>query len=121
MSIQNLLRDFIAQLDGIEHTTGNPSNSLDSVDAGLVPAIASNADHSDGERMVPPLQANLELLKKATGVESVYDEEHDCGCQGSCECDGEDYETEEDQLGDITRLAGIPAVAVIQSASPNPF
>jgi hypothetical protein len=108
-------------LDGVEHTTGNPSNALDSVDAGLVPVVANNADHSEQGVMIPPLQAKLELLKRATDVPNVYDgmdEEHDCGCQGPCECD--DY-AEEDQVSDIKRLAGVPVAAVIELSDDEPL
>ena len=46
---------------------------------------------------IPPLQLKIELLKKATGVESVYDE------------DGEEEETQHhyDDLAAIKRNAGI--------------
>jgi hypothetical protein len=117
MKIQDLFRSMLDQMDGMEHTTGNPSNALDSVEAGLVPVVADNTDASEQSTMIPPLQASLELLKKATGVDNAYDEEGGCGCEEApCGCEGgsEDY-AEEDGLGDITRLAGIPAITIVQA------
>jgi hypothetical protein len=49
--------------------------------------------------MVPPLQAKLELLKKATGVENVYD--------GG------------DELDDIKKLTGIQAVVQHEASEDN--
>ena len=51
--------------------------------------------------MVPPLQAKLELLKKATGVDSHYDSE------GS------------DELDDIKKLTGIKAVIQQEAGEDN--
>jgi hypothetical protein len=117
MKIQDLFRAMLDQMDGMEHTTGNPSNALDSVEGGLVPVVADNTDASEQSTMIPPLQASLELLKKATGVDNAYDEKGGCGCEEQpCGCEGgsEDY-AEEDGLGDITRLAGIPAITIVQA------
>ncbi len=52
-------------------------------------------------KMIPPLQQNLELLKKSVGVDSEYDE--DCGC-------GDDDEPE-DELDAIKRIAGIKLIS----------
>jgi hypothetical protein len=46
----------------------------------------------DAEKFVPPLQAKIELLKKATGVASTYDGEGEKG---------------EDELSRIKQMAGI--------------
>ena len=55
---------------------------------------------------IPPLQLKIELLKKATGVESVYDE------------DDEDEETQHhyDDLAAIKRNAGIDTNPVVLDA-----
>lgn len=44
----------------------------------LEPVEVDNTDNTEVSTMVPPLQQKLELLKKATGVESHYDEETPC-------------------------------------------
>jgi hypothetical protein len=85
----------IEQLDGIGHTTGNPVNSLDSLE--MEPVAVDNTDHTDSTTMIPK-------------------PEHDCGCNGECECHDEhgvDYEEEDgDELEDIQHLAGIPIAVV---------
>jgi hypothetical protein len=111
-------------LDGVEHTTGNPSNALDSVDAGLVPVVADNTDHAEADVMIPPLQAKLELLKRATDVPNIYNDmepEHDCGCSGECECDDNADYAEEDEVSGIKRLAGVPVTAIFTAADDEPF
>jgi hypothetical protein len=118
MKIQDLFRSMLDQMDGVEHTTGNPSNALDSVEGGLVPVVADNTDASEQSTMIPPLQATLELLKKATGVDNAYGEEGGCGCQDG----SEDYADEVDELGDIQRLAGFPQEPIVAIASNSiPF
>jgi hypothetical protein len=120
MKIQDVLRNLIDTLDNTEHTTGNPSNALDSVEGGLVQVAADNTDNTESGVMVPPLQAALELQKRDAGVDSFYDEEG-CGCDQPCECSSEDYADETDELSDITRLAGFPQepiVAITTSSTP---
>jgi hypothetical protein len=63
-----------------------------------------NTDHTDQTVMVTPLQQKLELLKKAAGVGSVYDDE----CAG-----------EEDELDALRKNAGIKAVVVDTLADGN--
>ena len=126
MRIQDLFRQMLDTLDGVEHTTGNPSNAVDSVDAGLVPVVANNTDASEADVMIPPLQAKLELLKRATDVPNVYDEmgDDECGCgQTPCGCGGSypDYESEEDELDGIKRLAGVPVTAIFTAGEDGPL
>lgn len=64
--------------------------------------------------MVAPLQQKLELLKKAAGVDNMYDGEEECcdACgQTPCGC-------ESDELDVMKRNAGIP-VAIQVSAEDN--
>jgi hypothetical protein len=120
MKIQDILRGLLDTLDNVEHTTGNPSNALDSVEGGLVPVVHDNTDNTEAEVMVPPLQAALELQKREAGIDSFYDEEGGCGCDQPCDCDSnsEDYADEGGELSDITRLAGTPIIAVTTSGTP---
>jgi hypothetical protein len=56
-----------------------------------------------GGIMVPPLQQKMELLKKISGVDSVYDH-------------GESSEeSQEDELSIIKRNAGIPMLTMVAS------
>jgi hypothetical protein len=61
--------------------------------------------------MIPPLQLKIELLKKATGVENVYDEP-----------DSEDTEQYSyDELEHIKRNAGISVVALDALGDDEPL
>jgi hypothetical protein len=75
----------------------------------LEPVAVDNTDNTETTIMVPPLQAKLELLKKATGVESHYDE--------ATPCDS----AEDAELALIKQRAGVPVVAVAELADDEPF
>ena len=107
MKIQDILRQLIDKLDGADNT------EADAVD---------NVDHESGDVMIPPLQAKLELLKRATGVPNVYDEEcPECGCS-PCDCDHTDgYEHEDDELDSIKHLAGVPVTAIFTAGEDGPL
>ena len=62
------------------------------------------------EVMVPPLQQKIELMKKLSGVESVYDETP-CECEGECICGAKNESTDEEELAILKKNAGL-AVAV---------
>jgi len=47
----------------------------------LEPVDVKNADGTEADIMVPPLQAKLELLKKAVDVDSFYDGGEECATQ----------------------------------------
>lgn len=60
----------------------------------------SNDEQGDPySTMTSPLQQKLELLKKAAGVESAYDDDEECGCDGA------------DPLDQMKKMAGIQVVA----------
>jgi hypothetical protein len=120
------IKDLLSNLEAIEaHTTGNPANSLDSVDAGQVEVEVVPVVTTDMNIMVPPLQASLELLKRATDIPNFYNKEEElaaseddyadeeetsgCGCEAPCDCDSA-------EISDIQRLAGVPMAAIFQAA-----
>ena len=76
--------------------------SVDYEPEGGVDADCDLAQQPD-DVFIPPLQLKIELLKKATGVESVYDD------------DGEEGETQHhyDDLAAIKRNAGIDVSPVV--------
>lgn len=64
-------------------------------------------DNTEVTTMVPPLQAKLELLKKATGVDNYYDEETPCDS------------AEDAELALMKQRAGIaPAIIVASDDEP---
>jgi hypothetical protein len=97
MNIAELLRGLADKLDGIEQdgTDDAPKQT------GLNPVGDIQGGDTDTTKMVPPLQAKLELLKKATGVDNVYDNE------------------EPDELDDIKKLTGIKAVIAQEAGEDN--
>lgn len=90
-------------------------------DTGAVPAEVMPKDTYDnpqaegnteaGEVFLPPLQMKLELLKKATGVDNVYDEE----------AAEEDESHSYDELEHIKRNAGISVVAIDALGDDEPL
>ena len=77
--------------------------------AELAPVEVDNTDNTETTTMVPPLQAKLELLKKASGVENHYD---DTPCDSA----------EDAELALMKQRAGIPVLAVHELADDDgPF
>lgn len=74
MNITDILRTLIDKLEQIE-------NDHDDAD------VLSNNDVEDNnnEKMMPPLQQKQELLKKAVGVDSEYDDNSDDSCEPDIE------------------------------------
>jgi len=95
MKIADLINDLEALL-GKHKSSMMPDdgaeNSHPHAELHAVTDVDDNGDDGvDSHTMVPPLQQKLELLKKAAGVPSMFD-------QG------------EDELDDIKKLTGIKAV-----------
>lgn len=76
-------------------SAGEPVDNVDNQDAG-----------ADDDIMIPPLQLKTELLKRAVGVDNVYDDQRadevsdeDCGCA-------------DNEIARMKQMAGIPVAAV---------
>lgn len=83
MNISEILRALLDKLEAIEGGDMEPEQ-----------------EPSAEPKMMPPLTQKTELLKKAVGVDSEFDEvESDCGCDDSASFD--------DELADIKKRAGI--------------
>ena len=101
MKAAEILRKLADMIDThSDQETATPVN-------GLEPVEVDNTDNTETTVMVPPLQAKLELLKKATGVDSHYDEP----------CDS----AEDAELELMKQRAGVPVVAVSEMADDEPF
>lgn len=73
--------------------------------------VQSTDDAGETGVFMPPLQTNIELMKKATGVDNVIDDEE---AESECGCDDFDDEWQEmavdpdDELQAIRKNAGLP-------------
>ena len=107
MNIADILRK-IADIADTQADPGRPDDKIQNpAELGAVPAgpygdgveAPENQDAAvDDEVMIPPLQLKLELLKRAVGVDNVYDEERADEVHG---------DSQEDPLAAIKRNAGI--------------
>jgi hypothetical protein len=88
MNIAEILRSLADKIASVEQGGSASAHHLE-------PVEVDNTDHSDDAVMISPLQQKQELLKKAAGVESFYDEE---GAE------------ESDPLDIIKKNAGMPVV-----------
>lgn len=69
MKASEILRKLADKLDQVQDVQSDQPAI-----ARLTPVEVDNIDHTEsGEKMIPPLQQKIELLKKATGVESEFD------------------------------------------------
>ena len=96
MKMSDILRNLADKLDHIEGGDTSGDN-MGKEASDFQHDVHDGAESGDQEVelstvMVPPLQQKLELLKKATGVDNVYDDEG------------------HDELDDIKKLTGIKAV-----------
>jgi hypothetical protein len=81
---------------------GMPVDNPDNQDAG-----------EDDPVMIPPLQLKTELLKKAVGVDSVFD-------PGEPRAD-EAHDNQPDELDRLKRHAGVPVVAIAELGDDEPL
>lgn len=89
MKAAEILRSLADMID--QNSDSEQSSSVE-----LTPVEVSNDEQCDSAVMITPLQAKLELLKKSTGVDNVYD-------------------TESDDLDQIKKCAGISTASQIAS------
>lgn len=110
MNIAEILRkladiaDHNADAGRPDERIQNPAE-LGPVPGGLpVAPSASNDAGEDDEVMVPPLQLKLELLKRAVGVDNIYDDQR-----------ADDVEdSSNDEIMTLKKNAGVPMAAVME-------
>ena len=90
--------------------------------------IEGETELDENPVMIPPLQANLEMLKRATDLPNVYDDEEECDDEEGTMSFEFDDTPEDHELADIQRLAGIqsqppevPMAAIITLATNQSF
>jgi hypothetical protein len=110
MNIAEILRKLADVVDQAQDP-GRPDDSIQNpakLSATSVGQPVDNPDNQDaGEDdpvMIPPLQLKTELLKKAVGVDSVFD-------PGEPRAD-EAHDNQHDELEIIRRHAGVPMAAI---------
>ena len=113
MKASEILHGLAELLAGIE---GGQGQEIGQQTAATMTAVeVPNVDHTESGTFVPPLQAKIELLKKAVNVDSIYDQQgpdEDLTGQGS---------DNEDELARIKHMAGINPVAVDEAGSDEPL
>jgi ABC-type transporter Mla subunit MlaD len=117
MNISELLRGLADALSNIEQENNTSpeadsgvQNTTDHIDS-VKDQIQDNADKAEQAKddlgvFLPPLQAKLELLKRAVDVDNIYDEK--------------DAERGDD-LVQIKRLSGINPVAISELGDDEPL
>ena len=117
MKISDIFRKIADVIDHEEHA-GRPDAAiqnpaeLSAASAGLPVDHVDNADAgADDEVFVPPLQRKLELLKRAVGVDNVYDDQRADEVEGN----------NDDALAALKRNAGLAAVVQSEAADDEPL
>jgi hypothetical protein len=114
MKIADVLRQVADAIE--QQDAGEPDASIQNPAAlsavptgpygGEVDAPCNPDAGADDEVMIPPLQLKMELLKRAVGVDNVYD-------PGEPRED-ETHGGEDDEIQHIRRMAGVPVAAVME-------
>jgi hypothetical protein len=132
MKVADILRTLANNLEHAEGGTPDPRIQnpgalidVDIVDNGDAEkpspngTTASGNDREPEELFLPPLQQKQELLKKAVGVENVYDD----GRPGDASDENAEAPTpeEEDLLDRIKRMAGVPVAAIQELSNDEVF
>jgi hypothetical protein len=128
MRVAELLRSLLDVVDRAEVVDAVPTAHDDVQNLANPSDVPSNNIEDPHELYLPPLQMKLELLKKAVGVENVYDDGSDAE-QESCDEDDEyvgDPESEQDtdfesELAKIKKSAGINAGVMQELSNDEPL
>jgi hypothetical protein len=100
------LRKLADLIDMAQESPDKTKNDVGGNEDNFVDHVAIKSDET--EVMVPPLQQKIELLKKLSGVDSVYDKT--CDCEGECTCNAQAEPTDEEELELLKKNAGLAVV-----------
>jgi len=114
MKASEILHGLAELLAGLETDNGTTQAAAVPVSK-FTPNTQEPVSAQQGAVFVPPLQAKIELLKKAVDVDSIYDQ---CGEDGDLTGQGADNE---DELVRMRKMAGISAVVTDEAASDEPL
>jgi hypothetical protein len=129
MKVADILRTLANNLEHAEGGTPDPriQNPAELIDVEVVGdteqpspngTTASGNDKEPEDLFLPPLQQKQELLKKAVGVENVYD---DGGPEHQHQEQEEDNSAEQDIVDRIKQLSGVPIAAVQELSNDEVF
>jgi hypothetical protein len=133
MKIADILRTLAANL---EHAQGgapdpriqNPAQMIDVVAVADTDrpspngTTASGNDKAPENTFLPPLQQKQELLKKAVGVENVYDDGGPEHQHAEETADEDDMTAKRDDIVDrIKQLSGVPRAAIQELSNDDVF
>lgn len=114
MKASEILHGLAELLAGLENQQGQPGAEV-AVVSKFTPSNQEPESAEQAGTFVPPLQAKLELLKKAVNVDSIYDQngpDEDLTGQGA---------DNEDELARMRKMAGITPVVADEAASTDPL
>jgi hypothetical protein len=125
MKIAELLRAMLDQIDNAEVVAAVPHAHADVQNMASPEQVTVDSNVADPEDLfLPPLQMKLELLKKAVGVENVYDNGSDADQEEHSEVGAPDSESDtsfEQELSSIKRAAGINPVVMSELSDDEPL
>jgi hypothetical protein len=131
MKIADILRTLANNLDHASGGTPDPriQNPAELIDVAVVAdrdsdsspngVTAAGNDREPENLFLPPLQQKQELLKKAVGVENVYDDGQPAN-PSDANAQAPDPEAE-DILDRIKRMAGVPVAAIQELSNDEVF
>lgn len=122
MKISDVLRQLADVMDQAD--PGKPDPNIQNAAAmapvatgpygDAVAAVENQDAGADDPVMIPPLQLKTELLKKAVGVDNVYD-------PGETRADQAHDNQERDMIILLKKHAGIPTAAVMELSNEEPL
>lgn len=125
MKIAELLRAMLDRIDNAEVVAAVPHAHADVQNMASPEHVTVDSNVADPEDLfLPPLQMKLELLKKAVGVENVYDNGSDADQEEHSEVGAPDSESDtsfEQELSSIKRAAGINPVVTTELSDDEPL
>jgi hypothetical protein len=129
MRVADILRTLANNLEHAEGGAPDPriQNPAELIDVAVVAdtekpspngTTASGNDKEPEELFLPPLQQKQELLKKAVGVENIYDD----GTASDQEEQQDDMSAEREDIVDrIKQLSGVPTAAIQELSNDEVF
>jgi hypothetical protein len=137
MKIADILRTLAANLEHAEGGAPDPriQNPGQLIDVAVVAdadtgqpspngTTASGNDREPEDLFLPPLQQKQELLKKAVGVENVYDDggpEHQHQAEKEQEQQDDMSAERQDIVDRIKQLSGVPRAAIQELSNDEVF